>query len=226
MKLLRCTAILVLAAALATGQPATSPPTILEVDYENLVEYQSDTSDLSKLATVPSPVPAVPPKNFFYALSVGDIVAVNGQRAKGTIAAQAWSIGLSPTANPGDAIADIQRASLRYQTFEILKPNGTPIGTIVALGPNGGPPPPGAPLAQSGGEFGDCRGHWSVSRRTRPIRRGAASTKYSKPFCINSGRSSQPAPKRRWEAKIHSSPDPNVKTRGYYNWRGTGNHSL
>src|SRR5262249_41881429 len=37
--------------------------------------------------------------------------------------------------------------------FEILKPNGTPIGTIVALGPNGGPPPPGAPLAQSGGNL-------------------------------------------------------------------------
>jgi len=133
MKLLRCTAILALAAALATGQQATSPPTILGVDCENLVEYQSDTSDLSKLATVPSPVPAVPPKNFFYALGVGDIVAVNGQPAKGTIAAQAWSIGLSPTPNPGDAIADTQPASLRYQTFEILKPDGTPIGTKWAI---------------------------------------------------------------------------------------------
>jgi len=149
----RCTATLALAAAFAAGQQATSPATILEVDYENLVEYQSDTSDLSKLATVPSSVPAVPPKNFFYALVVGDIVAINGQPAKGTIAAQAWSIGLSPTVNPGNAIADTQRVSLRYQTFEILKPNGTPIGTIVALGPNGGPPPPGAPLAQSGGNL-------------------------------------------------------------------------
>jgi hypothetical protein len=131
MNVLHCIAILATTAARGLGQVLS--PTILEVDYENLVEYQSDTPNLSKLASVPSPVPAVPPKNFFCALGVGDIVAVNGQPAKGTIAAQAWSIGLSPTPNPGDAIADTQPASLRYQTFEILKPDGTPIGTKWAI---------------------------------------------------------------------------------------------
>jgi hypothetical protein len=42
MKLLRGTAILALAAAFATGQHATSPPTILEID----VEHDSDIYDL------------------------------------------------------------------------------------------------------------------------------------------------------------------------------------
>ena len=121
MKLLRCTAILALAAALATGQQATSPPTILGVDCENLVEYQSDTSDLSKLATVPSPVPAVPPKNFFYALGVGDIVAVNGQPAKGIVAFRAWGFLMKPAPDPGGAIAWVPRqAQLGHARRETL----------------------------------------------------------------------------------------------------------
>jgi len=43
---LRCTAILALAAPFATGQQATSPPTILEIDVENHVEHDSDIYDL------------------------------------------------------------------------------------------------------------------------------------------------------------------------------------
>lgn len=84
---------------------------------------------------------------------VADIVAVNGQPAKGTLAAQAWGIGLTPAPNPGRSIADTRRLSLRYQTFEILKSDGTPVGTIIGFGPNGGAAPPGAPSAQAAGNL-------------------------------------------------------------------------
>jgi hypothetical protein len=136
---------------LALGQ--ATPPAILQVETENLVEYQSDVSDLSKLATNPNVTPAVVPRNFWVTLVLGDIVAVNGQPAKGTLVSRVWPIAASPTPKPGKAIADTTRVSIRYNTFEILKSDGTPIGTIVCLGPNGGSPPPGAPLAQLRGNL-------------------------------------------------------------------------
>src|SRR5438105_8060848 len=43
------------------------------------------------------------------------------------------------------------RNAVAADTFEILKSDGTPIGTIVSYGPNAGSPPPGAPLTQTGG---------------------------------------------------------------------------
>jgi hypothetical protein len=135
----------------ARGQ---STATILEVDIENLVEYQSDVADLAKIATNGIVTPAVPPRNFYAAATLGDIVAVNGQPAKGTYAARTWVFGLTPTPNPGQAIADTTRTALRYGTFEILKSDGTPVGTIMVLGQAGGtPPPPGAPVAQTSGNF-------------------------------------------------------------------------
>ena len=68
---------------LALGQ--ATPPAILEIDIENFVEYQGDISDLTKIATNPNVTPASRPRNFFPATILGDIVAVNGQPAKGTI---------------------------------------------------------------------------------------------------------------------------------------------
>ena len=61
------------------------------------------------------------------------------------------------------------RNSVIGDTFEILKSDGTPIGTIVAYGPSGGSAPPGAPLSittgnaaitGSTGAFLGARGQW------------------------------------------------------------------
>src|SRR5262249_21291212 len=49
----------------------------------------------------------------------------------------------APTA--GQAIADVVRNNVVDIRFEVLKSDGTPIGTIMASGMGGGPPPPGAP---------------------------------------------------------------------------------
>ena len=137
---------------LALGQ--APPPAMLSVDIDNFVEYQSDVADPAKIAINPNITPVAPPRNFFLATTLGDIVAINGQPAKGTYAAQTWVVGLNPTPKPGQAIADITRTALRYATFEILKSDGTLVGTIMVIGSAGGsPPPPGAPLAQTAGNF-------------------------------------------------------------------------
>jgi hypothetical protein len=71
-------------------------------------------------------------------------VAVNGQPAAGIYVGRPVALSLTPTAKPRQAIADSAHASLRSHTFEILKIDGTPVGTIMSFGLDAGPPPPGA----------------------------------------------------------------------------------
>ncbi len=52
---------------------------------------------------------------------------------------------LTTAPKPGQAVADRTHASLRSHTFEILAADGTPIGTIMSSGLDGGAAPPGAP---------------------------------------------------------------------------------
>jgi hypothetical protein len=134
----------------ALGQ--SPPATILTVDLENFVIYQTD-SDISKYATNPSATPSVLPKNFFVETLLADIVAVNGQPAKGLYAARGQTILTSPAPAAGGAIADTTHNSIRQQNFEILKSDGTPVGTIVALGLSAGASPPGSPAAQLSGDW-------------------------------------------------------------------------
>ena len=123
---------------------AQAPPTILEVDVENYVAYFEDSSDLSKFATNPNPADPMIPRNFYFYVFIGDISAVNGQPAKGTLTRHAArQVLLSTAPNPGQAIADTVRNSAVADTFEILKSDGTPIGTIMSYGVNSGSPPPG-----------------------------------------------------------------------------------
>ncbi len=129
--------------ALALGQQP--PAAILTIDVENVVEYQGDISDPSKFATNPNVTPSAGVGAFSVNVVFGDIVAVNGQPAKGVYVGRPVGILLTTTPKPGQAIADTTHASLRSHTFEILKIDGTPIGTIMSSGLDGGLPPPGAP---------------------------------------------------------------------------------
>ena len=45
------------------------------------------------------------------------------------------------------------RTAIREEIFEILSASGTPVGSIMGMGLSSGPPPPGAPAAQSGVNF-------------------------------------------------------------------------
>jgi hypothetical protein len=136
----------------ARGQ--TAPPAILVIDVDNNVEYQEDISDPSKYATNPTVTPSATPRNFYVATIIGDIVAVNGQPARGTYVGRARSL-YANVGTPGAAVADVTRAAIREQIFEIQKSDSTPVGTIVAMGDSGGPVPPGAPAAAQ-------KGNWAI----------------------------------------------------------------
>ncbi|MCI0624040.1 MAG: hypothetical protein L0387_20700 [Acidobacteria bacterium] len=139
--------ILLVAGYCTVALAQAPPPTILEIDVENQVEYDSDIADPAKFATIPNTTTAQPPRNFDFASGIADIVAVNGQAAKGTVAFRAWAFLMRPAPIPGGAIADITRTSIRNIMVEIQQSDGTPVGTIMAVGMGGGSPPPGAPLA-------------------------------------------------------------------------------
>jgi len=148
--------IKILSAALLSSPMFGQAPasTTLTVDLQNLVEYQEDISDPSKFATNPAVTPAVTYKNFGVATLIGDIVAVNGQPAKGTYVGRSRSIVASPAPAPGGAIADVTRTALREHVFEFLQSDGTPVGTLMSVGFSGGPPPPSTPTAE--------RGNWAI----------------------------------------------------------------
>lgn len=137
----------------APGFSQTATPVTLLIDVQDHVEYQDDIADVTKFATVPTLTPAVNFRTFSIATVIADVVAVNGQPAKGVYTAQARALGTNPTPSAGNAIADVQRAALREEVIEILNADGSSIGTIASLGLSGGSAPPGAPSSQSAANF-------------------------------------------------------------------------
>jgi hypothetical protein len=121
------TAVLLAGVSCSLSQGQTPPATTLVIDLQNVVEYQGDISDPQQFATNPRVTPSVLPKNFLVATLLGDIVAVNGQPAKGTYVGETRVINLNPAPSPGGAIADITRTAIREHVFEILKSDGTPL---------------------------------------------------------------------------------------------------
>src|SRR5713101_2960121 len=97
---------LCVAACSQSGLAQIAPPTILQIDAENVVQYHEDISDVSKFATDPNSTTAVVPRDFHAVVIIGDIVAVNGQPAKGTVTRNVRTASLTTAPNPGQAIAD------------------------------------------------------------------------------------------------------------------------
>ena len=125
----------------------------LKVELQNAVEYQVDTSDLSKWGTDPNSTrgkilqgtgvgcPGV------QVLKIGDIVSVNGAPARGTWVCRSLSTCLSPTPRAGvEPIADIGASGVFDETYYILQSDGTPVGAIMTVGLSTiVPSPPGLP---------------------------------------------------------------------------------
>jgi hypothetical protein len=177
--LLRKTALAVALCAVAQAQPAT----IFTIDLENFVQYNEDV-DYSKFATNPNVTASAAPASFGAAMGIADIVAVNGQPAKGTVLMNARTVALAPAPTSGQAIADTTRGGAITQTFEILDINGQPIGTIVAAGVSGGTAPPGAPtmvtqannaIVGGTGAFLGARGYIGQAVATVALRRASMS---------------------------------------------------
>jgi uncharacterized protein (TIGR03437 family) len=143
-------------AAAACCRPAIAQalPATLKVEVENAVEYQFDTADTSKFGTNPNITtgglsctdPILGGHLGHTIIALGDIVAVNGQSAKGTYLSQAMGVCLTPTPVPGEPVADTTWNTYRHETFQILQSDGTAVGTIMTSGFNAGSPaPPGLP---------------------------------------------------------------------------------
>jgi len=151
------TSVAVCAQALAQGTTVTT----LTVDLANVVEYRVDVPDITKFARNPNVTPGVAvgaqqseTPNFTTNTGIGDIVAVNGQPAKGVFLSRARGVGATTNPTNGQAIADVTRSSIREDVFELQQPDGTPIGSIMILGLSGGPAPPGQPSTE--------RGNWAI----------------------------------------------------------------
>jgi len=164
----------VLAAWAATLMAQTPPVTILEIDIENTVFYVDDLGDPSRIASSPvSTLPATYNRVFKWLIAVGDIVAVNGKPAKGLYVQRSIAPRYTATYTPGRAIADIDGNCVHDAHFSILQRDGTPVGTIVAMGLGGTTPPPAAPTSSTihdtvvvggSGPFLGVRGYRGVVR--------------------------------------------------------------
>jgi hypothetical protein len=129
-----------------------APPTILKIDTDIGVRYVYDTADLSTFATVPTPLTQIRP-TFATQVLLADIVAVNGRPAKGIFVTRQTILNLTTDPTAGQAIADVVRMNVVERILEILQPDGTPIGSLMMLGFDGGTPPPGAPLIAGGSNY-------------------------------------------------------------------------
>ena len=154
---LRKTALAAALCAAAFSQPALAqvpPASVLRIDTVNAVAYYEDTGDVSKFAADPNmPTPMTPGKIFNRQIAIADLQAVNGQRVMGVHTRVGTLIGLVTAPSPGHAIADTVRGSALEISFEILKSDGTPIGTIMASGLSSGASPPGSPSNVTVGNF-------------------------------------------------------------------------
>ena len=74
---------------------------ILQIDLSNYVLYSKDISDPAKYATDPNIVTPVPGRNFYQAIHLADVVAVNGQQVKGNFTTTQMVVALRPAPIPG-----------------------------------------------------------------------------------------------------------------------------
>lgn len=137
------TVILVVA---VSGLPclAQITTTELQIDAGNVVLYNYDTFDTTQFGTNPNAT-SVPMKTYNFHIRIGDITAVGGAAAKGTLVCRSVPMFvLSTNPNHGtQAMADTARNMVDDCSAEILTSDGIAVGTIFFGGLFGGAPPPG-----------------------------------------------------------------------------------
>jgi uncharacterized protein (TIGR03437 family) len=150
----KATIVPILFAAAYCNPALAQTPSTLKIEIQNLVFYEVDNADASRFGTSPNVTASglsCAGQSFGGHLGnrvvgLGDIVAVNGQPAKGTYVSSGATICVSPTPAPGQPIADTSAGPMVYETYQILQSDGTPVGTIMANGLRvAGPSPPGPP---------------------------------------------------------------------------------
>ena len=145
-----------LALAIAMAGPMlligqTEPPTLITIDTDNYVIYREDPPNFARYGTNANPPAAATlPANFGSFVGIGDIVAVNGRPARGLFVHRAQQILTSSNPTPGQAIADVSRGTMSQYLIEVLRADGSPIGTLWTAGSAGLYVPPGAPAIADG----------------------------------------------------------------------------
>jgi hypothetical protein len=139
----------------AVAQP--SSPVTVEIKTANVVVYREDTSDTTRYAVDPGRTTPLALRTFMTVYWIGDIVAVNGKPAKGAMTVRGAFINLSSTPTTGVGIADISNSLASDWMFDLRRPDGVQVGSIVASGWTFGQPLVGFPgllqgaLAVTGG---------------------------------------------------------------------------
>lgn len=161
-----------------------APAATIYIELQNVVEYQVDTSDLSKYGTDPSVTQGKAAKGMgvgcagVQIIGYGDIVAVNGKPARGSYVGRGVSVCTSPNPVSGmnglNAISDTSWPSMRDETYEILQTDGiTPVGTIMASGLSSGmPSPPGPPAGSHNAAITGGTGAFFAARGQKGQRNG------------------------------------------------------
>jgi uncharacterized protein (TIGR03437 family) len=109
----------------AQNQPTTS---VLIIETDNVVTYVGDIFDPTKLALLTSPQTPSPTRAFTESITVGDVRSINGRPATGLWQTRSLSMGYSPTAGPGSAIADSAEGAPGECKWAILTPDGILVG--------------------------------------------------------------------------------------------------
>ena len=109
----------------AADQPAFSTVTI---QVENAVTYVDDVTDPSRLALSTTPATPGSTRAFTESITVADVVSINGRPAKGLWQTRSFSMGYSPTAAPGFAIADSAEGAPGECKWAILTADGILVG--------------------------------------------------------------------------------------------------
>jgi uncharacterized protein (TIGR03437 family) len=109
----------------AQDQPLIS---VLTIETDNVVTYVGDIPDPTKLALSISPVTPAVTRAFTESITVGDVVSINGRPAKGLWQTRSLSMGYSPTAAPGFAIADSSEGAPGECKWAILTADGILVG--------------------------------------------------------------------------------------------------
>lgn len=141
--------LMLLAGAGSFGQ--APPPAILRINADSYVRYVYDGSPAEKwgLQLVATPIPPrrgveEPVWQFDARIGMGDVSRVNGFQVKGTVLEQStWVLTQSDFPRTATGTAPFNRDGPIIWIVEIADERDRSIGTIVATGLTGGPPPAG-----------------------------------------------------------------------------------
>ena len=101
---------------------------VLTIETDNVVTYVGDVTDPAQLALLAGPTTPGATRAFTESITVGDVVSINGQPAKGLWQTRSLAMGYSPTAGPGFAIADSAEGAPGECKWAILTTDGLLVG--------------------------------------------------------------------------------------------------